>query len=306
MRFYLPTRNSFCIVATARLYPTHAIMPVMTPVQTLQQATERLITALRIPHPLVPLTVTQRHLSALEKLADIFHDMATPRQTSEGGRRDGSRKSTPPASSEGDQSGTATRQGHKVTSKVPIFPNNTGPTDTSAAPTSKEGLKKQPRRHTVRTRQNSKTQVPIIIPEQYEPLVTYNVPTPKATKIPEIKQKHTRKTAMMPPVTRSHRAQTRARAQPMYGQMALTALLQFTNSINKNFVPSKLVMDEPRCMHHRALAGVVDPDTRKTLTKYKDIIRRPSLKKLYIEAMCKELGRLSQGYRRWAPTAYVG
>ena len=47
---------------------------------------------------------------------------------------------------------------------------------------------------------------------------------------------------------------------------------------------------------HSALSGVIDPDSGITLTNYKKIIKRPALRKLYVEAMCKELGRLSQGY----------
>jgi hypothetical protein len=42
--------------------------------------------------------------------------------------------------------------------------------------------------------------------------------------------------------------------------------------------------------------GVVHPTTNETLTKYAKIIAVPELRKVWLEAMCKELGRLAQGW----------
>ena len=83
----------------------------------------------------------------------------------------------------------------------------------------------------------------------------------------------------------------------MYGQMALNIITQcFFEGHNRHFVPEKLMVTGHSIMAHRAIAGVVDPGTGKTLTKYKDIIKSPTLHDTYVKAMCKELGRISQGY----------
>ena len=42
--------------------------------------------------------------------------------------------------------------------------------------------------------------------------------------------------------------------------------------------------------------GVVHPVTNETITKYEKLIAEPLLKEIWTKAMCKELGRLAQGY----------
>ena len=45
-----------------------------------------------------------------------------------------------------------------------------------------------------------------------------------------------------------------------------------------------------------AANSVVHPVTKETITKYKQLIDDPLLRETWQEAMCKELGRLAQGY----------
>ena len=50
--------------------------------------------------------------------------------------------------------------------------------------------------------------------------------------------------------------------------------------------------------------GVVYPVTKETITKYKKLIDDPLLRDIWLEAMCRELGRLAQGYAdvKWTNT----
>ena len=41
--------------------------------------------------------------------------------------------------------------------------------------------------------------------------------------------------------------------------------------------------------------GVIHPVTKKTITKYKQLIEDPLMQDIWSKAMCKELGRLCQG-----------
>eukprot|EP00804_Cyclotella_cryptica_P000232 CCRYP_016186-RA/>CCRYP_016186-RA protein AED:0.54 eAED:0.47 QI:0/0/0/0.5/1/1/2/0/183 len=45
-----------------------------------------------------------------------------------------------------------------------------------------------------------------------------------------------------------------------------------------------------------ANAGVVNPETGETLTKYEQLLKVPALNIIWSKAMCKELGRLAQGF----------
>ena len=42
--------------------------------------------------------------------------------------------------------------------------------------------------------------------------------------------------------------------------------------------------------------GVVHPITNETITKYQKLMNNPLLRDEWLEAMCKELRRLAQGY----------
>ena len=43
--------------------------------------------------------------------------------------------------------------------------------------------------------------------------------------------------------------------------------------------------------------GVVHPTTKETITKYQKLIDEPLLRDVWMRALCKELGRLAQGYK---------
>ena len=44
--------------------------------------------------------------------------------------------------------------------------------------------------------------------------------------------------------------------------------------------------------------GVVHPVTKEMITKYRKLINDPLLRDDWTKGMCKELGRLAQGYRK--------
>ena len=53
--------------------------------------------------------------------------------------------------------------------------------------------------------------------------------------------------------------------------------------------------DAPFSLQHMA-NGVVHPVTKETITKYKKLIEDPLLRDEWSKAMCRELGRLTQGF----------
>ena len=52
----------------------------------------------------------------------------------------------------------------------------------------------------------------------------------------------------------------------------------------------------PPCDIEEMANGVVHPITQETMTKYGAIIKVPELRDVWLKAMCKELGRIAQGW----------
>jgi hypothetical protein len=72
------------------------------------------------------------------------------------------------------------------------------------------------------------------------------------------------------------------------------------NKFHSAFIPDKLERFSPtmehECMLDQVCNGVVHPITQETITKYKKLANDPVMKDTWTKAMCKELGRLAQGY----------
>jgi len=73
------------------------------------------------------------------------------------------------------------------------------------------------------------------------------------------------------------------------------------NPHHHHFIPYNLDALSPTLTHECQFAehvanGVVHPVTKETITKYEKLANDPILKDIWTKAMCKELGRLAQGY----------
>ena len=66
------------------------------------------------------------------------------------------------------------------------------------------------------------------------------------------------------------------------------------------FTPHKLEHTpatlQSKCILDQVCNGVVHPVTKETITKYKKLANDPLMKGVWTKAMCKEFGRLAQGY----------
>ena len=66
------------------------------------------------------------------------------------------------------------------------------------------------------------------------------------------------------------------------------------------YVPRKLENDRVTASTNvditKVCNGVVHPITNETLTNYKKVIQCPQLREVWMKAMCKELGNITQGY----------
>ena len=77
------------------------------------------------------------------------------------------------------------------------------------------------------------------------------------------------------------------------------------NNFTTHFTPRKLQKLHSPPTFLPSCNAVVHPITGETITNYKKIINDPILKKTLEESMCKELGRLAQGYNNTEGTNTV-
>ena len=72
------------------------------------------------------------------------------------------------------------------------------------------------------------------------------------------------------------------------------------NPYHSNFIPNSFTNDAAfytsECQLEHIANRVVHPVTQETITKYEKLANDPLLKDVWTKAMCKELGRLAQGY----------
>ena len=138
-------------------------------------------------------------------------------------------------------------------------------------------------------------------------LVQYHVPTPKMQRaIPIISQDDEIDEATNVPATAPRRSARIAGLLPGVGPAAISqeALYHVCSSgyfdAPEYTIPRALEKEKlsisPAIDVQEFCAGVVHPVTKETITKYQKLIDEPLLRDVWTKAMCKELGRLAQGY----------
>ena len=90
---------------------------------------------------------------------------------------------------------------------------------------------------------------------------------------------------------------------------AINEMLAHAMEAPKHWVP-KTFMEErskPNYVNPQEYcAGVTHPETGETITSYKKWMQIPSLKHVWEEAMCKELGKKSNGWKDTAGKKQLG
>ena len=261
MRFFVPSHNSFRISGTAKFYPTHCKMPSISPSQMVHITAENLIEAIKNPNPSFPIKTTKHHIEALEKLSAIFQEIASGKNNSKGA-------------------------------------NN--PINTSSNPTAKKTLEKQPRRHTLTTRNNKPVDNATVPHNQ----VRINTIPKTSTPSPPPREKtitaHIIPDSSSPPPKGNIHVQQNRVIPSVALNLFTSQALQYNNPHFMPTILTKDATDDTKLQY--AGAGVVNPDTGKTINKYEDIIKCPKLKDIWQKAMCKELGNLSLSYESTAGT----
>ena len=83
---------------------------------------------------------------------------------------------------------------------------------------------------------------------------------------------------------------------PRTAGISKAAFIKFIGNVFVDSLKERVKESEANVHPEHMANGVVHPVTKETITKYKKLISDPLLRKTWLEAMCRELGRLAQGY----------
>eukprot|EP00804_Cyclotella_cryptica_P015695 CCRYP_018924-RA/>CCRYP_018924-RA protein AED:0.15 eAED:0.15 QI:0/-1/0/1/-1/1/1/0/1314 len=319
-RFFMPHTRSYRIAQAAIFYPKHCKMPKVDAADTVRLAAQDLIYTLQNPTPQAPINLTPRHNDALRKLAKIFH---TSVPTSEG-EQASPRVTTPPATS---HEATAPRvlRLTKLTHRKTTRRNQPMPTIKEKT---KHTLKTERQVDARTARRLARDKAKQAEDQMFEEEARQNHMARKApvkitpvTTTADNSRPHREDTHY---VTDTESSDDEEEDGEMYCTIAHpkppnrahfqtlrhmgfhpTALYHTIGNHIANqamaFIPAKLTQANAQLnvdipLEAVANAGVVHPETGETLTKYEQLLKVPALQLIWSKAMCKELGRLAQGF----------
>jgi hypothetical protein len=129
-----------------------------------------------------------------------------------------------------------------------------------------------------------------------EPQFTYNFSSPKGKPAPMITQEDEprEETPLSTPKRRSRRINGSISPRP--AGIACAALHQFMGNAFLEEMKKTIESNAHPLQPEEVANGVVHPVTKETITKYKKLIDDPLMRDVWSKAMCKELGRLTQGF----------
>jgi hypothetical protein len=331
-KFFVPDTKAFRISGAAKFFPTHCKMPAVDPGDTVRLAAQDLITALNNLNPNAPIDLEPRHSQALRDLSNIFQQSI--KQTSEG-EGESPRVATEPSTSHNTTAPRVVQLAPRIHQRTtrrntPILP--TIQEETTPAPRTNKISQKHDARMAqrqaraqrreeeekaikqaikdniqnikdVRLRKISEEQDRVII----EPVRAHttdeknnndiNRPIPITQECDSVigegpkKLSTNKKSCGLRNVTPKRFAR-----DVLYHTIA-----NHVENYSSVFVPKgmeeeigSINMQVPieECMG----AGVVNPKTGETLTKYEQLLKVSALQKIWSGAMCIELGRLATGW----------
>ena len=135
---------------------------------------------------------------------------------------------------------------------------------------------------------------------QAKSYISYHIPTPKSSKpapIPITQDEEDDFTTKDQPVEPTRQSQ---RLHQQSTRLASISQQAFHSYIGNAILSNATQNLPPDSIFHTNIEefanGVVHPETKKTITKYSKLIKEPTLRKVWLKAMCIKLGRLANGY----------
>ena len=83
---------------------------------------------------------------------------------------------------------------------------------------------------------------------------------------------------------------------PRIAGIAAVAINWFMGSVFLEETRCTVTVNDTPLEPEEVANGVVHPVTKKTITRYRQLVDDPIVREIWMKVMCKELRRLSQGY----------
>ena len=266
-KFFVPSTRGFTTAQTAKFFPSFSTMPTLSNEEFAILTARELVETLKNMKKSKTLKIKPAYKEKLIELAKIFNDALPPKEQKSLPEID---YCEPPRV----QTKPPPRVENTPSPRVNLHNELNQPTQ-SYQPTSPTTVLNTPITHQRTTRNNK----PAIVPED-----DASVP---------------------PPPTQPRRSQRLHMRTPAYiSQQAINSITRMADNYAPQFTPRKLskyqtVTYLPTCN------AVVHPVTGETITNYKKLLYDNVTKPVWEEAMCKELGRLAQGYEKTEGTSTV-
>ena len=308
-KFFIPETKGYRIANTAKFYPAHCKKPTIEPGDTIRLAAQDLLAALKHKNQLAPISLHHKHTEALRQLAEIFatavgeDEQQLPRVEAAPPRVQPNKPSTS-VSPTMPETVKAIEQVHqKVMRRNTPMPEimETLPTIHEESPQSLARARRRERRtqpvepptpkirRTIKQYQKAKEAVTTATPEHVK------TPEPNYVSDDEDEAYNILETKCR------QQLQASANACGISANAVYHLMGTHLEQTSKWFVPDRLenqqsTFEQGIILDHMA-NGVVHPVTKQTITKYEELANDPLLRDVWTKAMCKELGRLAQGYK---------
>jgi hypothetical protein len=316
-KFFVPNTKAFRISGAAKFFPTHCKMPTVEPGDTVCLAAQDLITALNNPQPNAPIDLEPRHNQALRDLSNIFQQSV--KQTSEGDGKS-PRVATEPSTSHDTTAPRVLRLAPRIhqrrtRSNTPFLPT----IQEEAAP--KPTTNKISKKHDARMeRRQARAAVREAEEKAIQQAIKENIQNIKEARLRKIREEQERViiepvgpkntnekenndsnrpipiTQECDSVVEKLKPEISQPKQPCglksvtpkrFAKDALYHMIaNHVESYSSAFVPEDLKdgigsinMQVP--LEEMMGAGVVNPETGETLTKYEQLLKVPALRKIW-------------------------
>ena len=329
-KFFIDATRGIRTASTTKLFPAHCAIPSISEEDKTIVAAAELVKVLEAAVS-IPTAAKIEHAKIINELTRIIENHPTSRVDTPTQTRVGT-----PTSSHDATAPRMLRKQKKVHQQrtrsntpmpsIPEEPANDPSPASRKQPTRREKQRKQTNPTRVSPRREEKSTRPPTtddyeIPGPPIPMPTFHFPMPKcgrAPRVPMVSQDDEDKTPLPTKVPqKASKPRDRPPPRRTARQPKSTSFYTPNSAINctqealyhvlGSGLENSSAIHTPANMQNgltlntnidlaEVCNGVVDPDTNETLTNYSKVIQCPALRAVWLKAMCKELGNISQGY----------
>eukprot|EP00804_Cyclotella_cryptica_P025224 CCRYP_010323-RA/>CCRYP_010323-RA protein AED:0.29 eAED:0.29 QI:0/0/0/1/0/0/3/0/661 len=276
LKFYIPETRGYRIANTAKYFPRHCKQPAIEPGDSIRLAVQDLISALKQKNKLAPISLHHKHTEALRKLSEIFSQAAAEVRP------------VPRVPTETAPSMSVTPAIHPQSEQFQYFTRESQEGSNQCQNLSQQSMRRASRAWSAQGDVSKERITAKLTQENNKAISTGRSARSNASKtMPNFRSQHDDHAGHVERMNRHCTLQTSTNAPH---QKCNKSLHSSNPRKDKNIFQDNILLD------HMA-NSVVHPITQETITKYEKLANDPTIHDVWMKGMCKELGRLAQGYK---------